>query len=531
MASARDRSRTPAPQSSQVGGQRTFGTVKQFNGEWGFLVAEGVDGDIFCHLKDTPQFIGPPLQPGENVQFEVVQSMGSKQGRNNGLQAVNVQRKAGMRQKAPLATFVQQGQAGRVKQEDERVIGTLKSIRNGMGFCLVEGVEGDVLLGQRSLNESGIDLMTMQVGDSLTFDLATGPKGFHASNIQAVSTGGRVTGTLKTIRNGMGFCVVQGISGDVLLGQRSLSESGVDLATMQVGDTLTFEVSESSKGYHATSIRRASHAHHWREMSTSSKGYHPTNMITARPSPAAQRAIGTLKSIRGGMGFCAVEGVPGDVLLGQRSLDESGIDLGTMQVGDSFTFDLATGPKGFHASNIQPVSTGGRVTGTLKTIRNSMAFCTVQGVSGDVLLGERSLNESGVDLTTLQVGDTLTFEMSTSSKGYHATNILTDQPSLAGKRAIGTLKTIRNDMGFCSVDGVLGDVLLGSKSLNESGINLATMQVGDSLTFELVVGAKGYHAVDIRLPGEESLSADGASYFRKTQTKGPRRALRPASKN
>merc|ERR1719160_1635660 len=100
----------------------------------------------------------------------------------------------------------------------------------------------------------------MEVGDSLTFDLETGPKGFHASNIQAVSTGGRVTGTLKTIRNGMGFCVVQGISGDVLLGQRSLNESGVDLTTMQVGDTLTFELSTSSKGYHATSIQRASYA-------------------------------------------------------------------------------------------------------------------------------------------------------------------------------------------------------------------------------------------------------------------------------
>jgi len=286
----------------------------------------------------------------------------------------------------------------------------------------------------------------------------------------------------------MGFCVVQGIVGDVLLGERSLNEAGLDLTTMQVGDTLSFEMSTSSKGYCATRIlreeahprtQRASYAHH---------------------CSGGQRVVGTLKSIRNGMGFCVVEGVHGDVLLGQKSLEESGIDLMTMKVGDSLTFDLATGAKGYHASNIQALSAeGGRVTGTLKTIRNGMGFCVVQGISGDVLLGERSLNESGVDLTTMQVGDTLTFEMSRSPKGYHATNILTAQGSLAGQRTIGMLKKVCNDMGFCSVDGVLGDVLLGSKSLQDSGVDLATLQVGDALTFDMVAGPKGYHAANIRL--------------------------------
>jgi len=142
----------------------------------------------------------------------------------------------------------------------------------------------------------------------------------------------------------------------------------------------------------------------------------------------------------------------------------------------------------------------------------------------------------------------LTFEMSTGSKGYHATSIQRDshahhepsgqpvvgtQPSPADQRAIGTLKTIRNDMGFCSVDGVSGDVLLGRKSLQESGVDLATMQVGDTLTFEIVVGAKGYHAIDIRLPVEveDPPRPDGAWPFRKTQTKGPKRPLRPALNN
>ena len=42
------------------------------------------------------------------------------------------------------------------------------------------------------------------------------------------------------------------------------------------------------------------------------------------------------------------------------------------------------------------------VNGKLTKIRKGMAFCSVQGMSDDVHLGERSLMDSGVDLAMLK---------------------------------------------------------------------------------------------------------------------------------
>merc|ERR1712176_1436064 len=99
-----------------------------------------------------------------------------------------------------------------------------------MGFCSVAGVQGDVLLGQNNLTSSGVDLTTLQIGDSLTFEMVTGPKGYHATNIQV--GGQRVTGKIMKIGDRTGFCFVKGIPGDVLFGERSLAASGLDLKTL-----------------------------------------------------------------------------------------------------------------------------------------------------------------------------------------------------------------------------------------------------------------------------------------------------------
>jgi len=90
---------------------------------------------------------------------------------------------------------------------------------------------------------------------------------------------------------------------------------------------------------------------------------------------------------------------------------------------------MAAGPRGYHATDVQqavdaqPGNVGQRVTGMLKKIHKSMGFCSVEGVDGDVLLGERSLKEAGVDLTTMQLGEVLEFDMHQDFRGYHATNI------------------------------------------------------------------------------------------------------------
>eukprot|EP00931_Biecheleriopsis_adriatica_P070211 TRINITY_DN4399_c0_g1_i4.p2 TRINITY_DN4399_c0_g1~~TRINITY_DN4399_c0_g1_i4.p2 ORF type:complete len:105 (-),score=18.50 TRINITY_DN4399_c0_g1_i4:109-423(-) len=96
----------------------------------------------------------------------------------------------------------------------------------------------------------------MQTGDALTFELAMGTKGYHAVNIQkAIGAGEQVTGKLKKIHNGMGFCSVEGVVGDVLLGKRSLSESGIDGSSIRVGDVFMFELLKNARGYEAVNIQ------------------------------------------------------------------------------------------------------------------------------------------------------------------------------------------------------------------------------------------------------------------------------------
>jgi cold shock CspA family protein len=189
-----------------------------------------------------------------------------------------------------------------------------------------------------------------------------------------------------------------------------------------------------------------------------------------------------------------VVGVADDVLLGSRSLNDCGVSLETMQVGDTLTFELVMGPKGYYANNIEVSHVGKRVIGTLKKIHGGNGFCSVEGVADDVLLGKRSLSDGGVNLEEMQLGDNITFEMAAGPKGYHAMNIQKDD---VGKRVTGKLKRIHGGNGFCSVEGVAGDVLLGVRSLSDSGINLETMQLGDALSFEMARGPKGYHATNI----------------------------------
>jgi len=95
---------------------------------------------------------------------------------------------------------------------------------------------------------------------------------------------------------------------------------------------------------------------------------------------------------------------------------------------------MAAGPRGYHATHIQqavdaqPGNMGQRVTGRLRKIHKAMGFCSVEGIDGHVLLGERNLNEAGVDLTTMQIGDALEFDMHQDLRGYHATDILPHVP-------------------------------------------------------------------------------------------------------
>lgn len=94
-------------------------------------------------------------------------------------------------------------------------------------------------------------------------------------------------------------------------------------------------------------------------------------------------------------------------------------------VGESFDFEVAPGNKGkSKAVNAQQSWVGQQVLGQVMSLRDGgWGFCTVDGLEGNVLLGKKNLQSSGIDCASLTVGEVLRFEMAMASKGYEAINI------------------------------------------------------------------------------------------------------------
>ena len=69
----------------------------------------------------------------------------------------------------------------------DRVSGTVKWFNNakGFGFITREGSEDDVFVHFRSIQGDGY--RTLDEGQEVEFKLVEGPKGLHASNLQAVT--------------------------------------------------------------------------------------------------------------------------------------------------------------------------------------------------------------------------------------------------------------------------------------------------------------------------------------------------------
>lgn len=136
-------------------GQTLVGTMASVKDGWGFIQSPSVAGDIFIGLRDNPGLSGTLPGVGEEVSFEI--ALDPKTGRHKALNA------------AP-------------SMGGTRVRGTVKEVREGgWGFASADGVDGQVMLGQRNLAAAGIQQLS--AGDVLDFDLQRGKRGYEAVNI------------------------------------------------------------------------------------------------------------------------------------------------------------------------------------------------------------------------------------------------------------------------------------------------------------------------------------------------------------
>mmetsp|Transcript_83293 Transcript_83293/g.236036 ORF Transcript_83293/g.236036 Transcript_83293/m.236036 type:complete len:536 (+) Transcript_83293:40-1647(+) len=523
--------------------ERCRGTVKSFKGTWGFLVAEGVGGDVFIHLKDSPSLTGSLPRPGDVLEFDL-----SAGGPNNEARAINASRIT--------------ADAGGAHS------GTVVSFRHGWGLLESPSVEGRLYFGER--DNPQLKEGMVHPGDEVTFELASNSadgrmKAVNVSHVvkdQSHCVGQRMRGSVKSFSDGWGFAVCPRFSGTIMLGRKQVTAAGLGATGLQVGDTVEFEVAHSPNGKfesaNITKIQPAAPPAHALPPRAAG-GWHPpaaTPMSmgngTARdrsrspyattPCPPSQqegRFTGHVKTFRDDWGFIVSDQVEGDVFVKMRDSPTLGWPL---QLGEVVSFELIHRPEstrnnGAHAVNVERMAADGAGPVPWRAPAPQLAAWPQQVIysqqpsmvapawgpqaapmqhSGTVAAFKPAPDNWGwldsptcpsqiffglrdnPQLTTPpSVGDHLVFELAPGAKGRNkAVNIA---PSLVGQRVPGTVRTLKDGWGFASSDVLAGKVMLGKKNLTASGIDASALQVGEMIEFEVSMATKGYEAVNIRM--------------------------------
>lgn len=499
-----------------AGGERHAGTVKTFNGQWGFVSTPDHEGDVFAHLKDSPGLAA--LRPGEAVEFDLVVKAG---GKHNGAQAVNVARvsaggayldaraghAAGQVQHQML--YTENGDVGEEVHGpgQQQYMGTVVHFRPEKGWGLLEcpslddpklffGVKDNPMLTGRTLVQ----------GDEIQFDLGANeegrPRAEHAE--LALRTleqlvGCRVRGVIKTFRDGWGFAHSDRFEGDVLLGRATMGQAGLNFGVSQ-GDVIEFEVAAGTGGqrFQAVAPQLISQAAprmpsrqlqqvplimqmrgpppvrgHDRSRTPPPMGRTPLAVrqfgmpapgISARPG---QRMSGVIASFKDDWGLLEASSLPERLFFGLR--DNPQLSMSDVAEGQPVTFEVGTNPKNGRprAMNMSAASTPGSRGGSPRG--GPPAWATSGG--GPPAYATRPPQAPG--------------RISPGSWGGGVV-----AAGVAGERVQGVVKSFKDGWGFASSDACGGDVLLGRNTLQKEGLS-QLLAPGDILEFELRSGANG----------------------------------------
>jgi len=498
---------------------RYSGTVKSFRGQWGFLTADGVEGDVFLHVKDSPAVANSVLKVGETLEFDL-----SSGGPNNEARALNATRPDGGNGES------YDGIGGGGGGGEGVLAGTVKSFRHGWGLIMSASLEGRLFFGERHNPRCREGLLLP--GDEVTFEIAQNPANGRdmAVNVQVAVKdqsellGQRVGGLVKSFQDGWGFATSPRFQGTVLLGRKHVMAAGIAL---QVGEQVEFVVSTSPNGkYEATGISKAG-------MGAMPMAPPPRFALTNNGGAARDRSRsagqgqyhGQVKTFRDGWGFLFSDQLPGDIYVKMRDSPSLGEPL---QQGETVSFDLVyrndqtEKNNGATAVNVQRLgghggpaaaqrqtqwqgrpmaapSTGAvstQHTGTLVEFKpppESWGWLESPSCPSQVFFG---LRDNPQLQAMPKVGDSMVFELGAGPKGRSkAINVAT---SMVGQRVQGVISNLYEGWGFASTDGIAGKVMVGKKSLMASGLDATMFQVGETLEFELNMAAKGYEALNIK---------------------------------
>jgi len=442
-------------------GHALMGKIKSFRDPWGFINSDSFVGDLFFHRKSNPDM--GIMGTGDPVQFEVAQDDSNSSG---GCHAINVQAI-----KEDVATLVGQ-----------TVTGWVKSFKDQWGLLNSNRFDGDIFCGMKS-NKQLAGMIPTQ-GMQVEFQIAPDEKGqggLQALNVKLVGGGGvaaiaqmmaaanplaaagmlgmmgmrpeslvgaRVEGVIRSFRDDWGFIISPSFQGDLFVHKGT----NPNLSNFRAGDTISFEISQSSNGKcQAINVQAGVTA-------TGGNVLGGTGGVTRGNALAAlegQRVSGQVRSFDGNWGFATSSSFQGDIFIGSKSNPL----MGPLNRGDTieFTVQRSSSNKsqtGFEAVNVQ-------VTATAEADGGSNMMGSAAGGGGR----SRSPRRQAV--------------------------------TMAGISQTGWVKSFKGGWGFVQSDSFDGDLFIGTRSNPHLPAELSE---NDQVMFQVSIGPGGKaEAIDVQV--------------------------------
>jgi len=178
-------------------GQRCTGSIRNFDGTWGFATSQRFPGDIFVGLKSNPHITA--LRMGDQIEFTVQRSAGSRS--QTGFEAVQVQviGAGGMmpsaagglaRSRSPRQTArtrgMPAGPRSPVNMVGTTLTGWIRSYKGDWGFINSSAFDGDLFVGSKSNTHLSRPLAE---NDQIMFQISVGPGGkAEALDVQVLAS-------------------------------------------------------------------------------------------------------------------------------------------------------------------------------------------------------------------------------------------------------------------------------------------------------------------------------------------------------
>mmetsp|Transcript_48531 Transcript_48531/g.127974 ORF Transcript_48531/g.127974 Transcript_48531/m.127974 type:complete len:576 (+) Transcript_48531:117-1844(+) len=447
-------------------GTRYRGWVRSFRDTWGFINAEGFQGDLFVGLKGNLHL--QSLAKDDTVEFEVRRD---DKGKPEAINVVVVGRQGGLPAPSPHSSpgSLQAGIlgggggccGGGARAEvghlvGQQLVGRIKSFRDSWGFIQSDSFVGDLFVHKKS----NADLGPVGSGDPVSFTVAedgNASGGFQAVNVAILQEditnlmGQTVHGWVKSFKDNWGLLNSSRFEGDIFVGMKN--NKHLPAMSLTVGASVEFEVApddKGAKGVQAVKVKLVSGgppgvAQQLTMAASARQGMIPGFGIPKPEALVGRRCQGIIRSFKEDWGFVISSSFEGDLFVHKGSNQH----IGVLKPGDAVIFDIGLQSSGkCHALNVQAASlpaarglplggacaqaaspfqlgdlVGQRCTGSVRSFDGTWGFANSPRFIGDLFVGLKS----NPHLTGLSKGDQIEFVVrssgSKSQTGFEAVQV------------------------------------------------------------------------------------------------------------